>query len=105
MELYSGWWSEHDIRGSEYDVQIVFAQFECVEQIAAHQEASVSALGVPPWSTSGRVLNGCFFSGGSDGSVRFWRSTNGKVEKVQALDLKGKLPLDLAVAYLPGSNG
>jgi hypothetical protein len=70
------------------------------------------------------VLQDHFFTGGSDSSVRLWKvegpagelvswgyvypaSTADSVEpvQVQKIDLKGQLPLDIAVAYLPGSHG
>ena len=70
----------------------------------AHAKASVSALGVPLSSDSG-VLANCLFTGGSDGSVKLWRLSEKQPEEVQCLDLKGKLPLDLALADLPGSHG
>ena len=64
----------------------------------------MTALGVPPLTSPGS-LEGHLFTGGSDGSVKLWRIDGEQSEEVQSLDLRGKLPLDLAVAYLPGSDG
>ena len=66
-------------------------------------KASISALGIPP-SSDGAVLASCFFTGGSDGFVKLWRLSEKEPKEVQCLDLKGKLPLDLALADLPGSH-
>ena len=75
-------------------------QYSCTASVVAHPKASISALGVHLTD-----LVDCFFSGGSDGAVKLWRLSLAKVEEVQTLDLKGKLPLDLAVHSLPGSDG
>lgn len=44
-------------------------------------------------------------TGGSDGLIKLWRSAGSKFEVVQTIDLKGKLPLDLELGTLPGSDG
>ena len=58
----------------------------------------MSALGVLQTSYGATV-----FSGGSDGKIKVWRMP--KLEAIQSIDLKGKLPLDLESALLPGSEG
>ncbi len=82
---------------------IIFQQ-TCITSFDAHPKALISALGVLQ-SSRGSSLDDCFFTGGSDGTVKLWRLQLGEVEEQQTLELKGKLPLDLAVAYLPGSDG
>ena len=69
--------------------------------IQAHK-GSISALGAP--SGSG-PLAGHILTGGSDGLIKLWDLSPGKPEVKQTIDLKGKLPLDLQVASLPGSSG
>ncbi|GMK54156.1 hypothetical protein CspeluHIS016_0107420 [Cutaneotrichosporon spelunceum] len=68
--------------------------FVCTAVFTAHNGSSISALS---------VLDDEVLTGGSDGVVRRWR-IGGKVEEVETLDLKGKLPLDLGVGKLPGST-
>ncbi|BGP16559.1 Elongator subunit elp2 [Rhodosporidiobolus nylandii] len=44
-------------------------------------------------------------TGGSDSKVHVWRvSAAGEAELVQKVDLKGKIPLELALCYLPSSS-
>jgi len=69
--------------------------------IQAHK-GSISALGVPTGTGS---LDGHVLTGGSDGLIKLWDLSAGKPEIKQTIDLKGKLPLDLQVASLPGSSG
>jgi elongator complex protein 2 len=69
--------------------------------IQAHK-GSISALGAP--SGSG-PLAGHILTGGSDGLIKLWDLSTSKPEVKQTIDLKGKLPLDLQVASLPGSSG
>jgi elongator complex protein 2 len=70
----------------------------------AHPGHSVSALAVPPAQNDG-TLDNHVFTGGSDGAIKLWRIEGKKAEEVQKLDLRGKLPLDMEVAYLPGAQG
>jgi elongator complex protein 2 len=77
-------------------------QLNCLSSIEAHPKSSISALGVSP-STNG-VLDHHFLTGGSDGFIKLWRLEGGAVKEVQKMDLKGKLPLDLEVGYLPNSS-
>lgn len=87
--------------GSYVLLSILTTQFNCTHSFIAHSGASVSAIGIIP--TSGTAVE--ILSGGSDGSVKRWRvGQEGKVEQVQVLDIKGRLPLDLDVALLPGST-
>jgi elongator complex protein 2 len=67
----------------------------------AHK-GSISALGAP---TGSGPLAGHILTGGSDGLIKLWDLSAGKPEVKQTIDLKGKLPLDLQVASLPGSSG
>jgi elongator complex protein 2 len=69
--------------------------------IQAHK-GSISALGAP---TASGPLAGHILTGGSDGLIKLWDLSTGKPEVKQTIDLKGKLPLDLQVASLPGSSG
>ena len=69
--------------------------------IQAHK-GSISALGA---STGSGPLVGHILTGGSDGLIKLWDLSAGKPEVKQTIDLKGKLPLDLQVASLPGSSG
>ncbi|BEJ12446.1 hypothetical protein CspHIS471_0209060 [Cutaneotrichosporon sp. HIS471] len=68
--------------------------FTCTATFTAHRGSSISALSV----FGDEVL-----TGGSDGVVRRWR-VGRKVEEVETLDLRGKLPLDLVVGALPASS-
>lgn len=67
----------------------------------AHQ-GSISAIGVA--DEAGR-LAGHVLTGGSDGQIKLWKLGDGQPELVQTIDLKGKLPLDLELANLPGDEG
>ncbi|GAA5981676.1 hypothetical protein JCM11641_004211 [Rhodosporidiobolus odoratus] len=44
-------------------------------------------------------------TGGSDSLVQVWKvSSRGEAELIQKLDLKGKIPLEMALCYLPSSS-
>jgi elongator complex protein 2 len=81
--------------------------YTCVLTFRAHPGHSVSALAVSPATPTqgGGALNNHVFTGGSDGAVKLWRIEGKKAGEVQRMDLRGKLPLDMEVAYLPGSQG
>ncbi|WVQ98910.1 hypothetical protein IAU59_006041 [Kwoniella sp. CBS 9459] len=64
---------------------------------------SISALGCISTTSEG-ALKDTVITGGSDGTLRFWRIGGQSAEEVQKIDLKGKLPLDVEVGYLPGSS-
>lgn len=67
----------------------------------AHPQSSISALAVcPPGPLDGHILTGA-----SDGTFKLWQLEGLKPKLVQTVDLKGKLPLDMEVARLPGSTG
>ncbi|CAK9784057.1 WD40 repeat-like protein [Cutaneotrichosporon oleaginosum] len=68
--------------------------FTCTQTFTAHKNSSISALAV--WGDEA-------LTGGSDGIVRRWRIGK-KVELIETLDLRGKLPLDLIIGTLPNSN-
>ncbi|WWD16158.1 hypothetical protein CI109_100583 [Kwoniella shandongensis] len=76
--------------------------WECEVSWEAHKGASISAIGVVAGKGDG-FMGDKIFTGGSDGIVRLWKIGE-KVEEIQKIDLKGKLPLDLEVGYLPGSS-
>ncbi|ODN98383.1 elongator complex protein 2 [Cryptococcus wingfieldii CBS 7118] len=76
-------------------------QWKSVMSWQAHRGASVSAIGA--MSAKGH-LDGVLVTGGSDGLVRIWRVGGSKPEEVQKIDLKGRLALDLDLAYLPGTQ-
>jgi WD40 repeat protein len=61
-------------------------------------QGSISAIAY----ISAGQLGGHVVSGASDGMLRIWRQDG---ELVQEIDLKGRLPLDVEVASLPGSEG
>jgi elongator complex protein 2 len=67
----------------------------------AHPSSSISAIGTCPSDGS---LADHLFTGASDGLVKLWK-LGGQPTLVQTIDLKGKLPLDIAVANLPGTEG
>ncbi|WVR05373.1 hypothetical protein IAU60_002387 [Kwoniella sp. DSM 27419] len=69
-------------------------RWRCERQWTAHA-GSVSALGC----LSGTMV----LTGGSDGCIKVWKLGKG-AEEVQKIDLKGKLPLDLELGYLPGTD-
>ncbi len=69
--------------------------------VQAHTQ-SVSALGVLPSSAQGSGSQ-LLVTGGSDGFVKIW-NVGEEMELLQTIDLGGKLPLELVVAQLPGSN-
>jgi elongator complex protein 2 len=69
--------------------------------IQAHK-GSISALGA---ATGSGPLADHILTGGSDGLIKLWDLSSGKPDTKQTIDLKGKLPLDLQVASLPGSSG
>ncbi|WVF71999.1 hypothetical protein IAT40_006810 [Kwoniella sp. CBS 6097] len=77
----------------------------CEKSWKAHA-GSISALGVT--TTNEGVLGDLVITGGSDGTLRFWRIGGGGggqgAKEVQKIDLKGKLPLDVEMGYLPGSK-
>lgn len=50
-------------------------------------------------------VDGRFVTGASDGLVKIWWLAEGSAELQQEIDLKGQLPLDIAMALLPGSEG
>ncbi|WWC89777.1 uncharacterized protein L201_004703 [Kwoniella dendrophila CBS 6074] len=67
----------------------------------AHEKSSISALGVSP--------NGIILSGGSDSTIKIWnieqnKKENDQPQEIQSIDLKGKLPLDIELSYLPESK-
>lgn len=68
----------------------------CTAAFSVQKSASISALAVTP--------DGEIMAGTSDGFVRRYTVLEGKVTEVERLDLKGKLPLDLVVGTLPGSE-
>lgn len=69
--------------------------------VQAHK-GSISALGV---TGHAGAFQKHLFTGGSDGLIKLWKLGDGKPELKQTINLKGKLPLDLEVATLPGSQG
>ncbi|KAJ9104212.1 hypothetical protein QFC19_004029 [Naganishia cerealis] len=78
--------------------------FVVAQSVEAHG-ASVSALGQCSISDTEALV----LSGGSDAVVHVWRwsyggSGTGELVKIQTLDLGGRLPLDMAIHRLPGSN-
>ncbi|KAK8869580.1 hypothetical protein IAR55_000147 [Kwoniella newhampshirensis] len=78
------------------------ATWECEVSWEAHKGASVSAMGAVADPEQG-FMSDKIITGGSDAMVKLW-SVGSKVEEVQKIDLKGKLPLDLEVGYLPNSS-
>lgn len=76
-------------------------QWECMMSWEAHKGGSISAIGV--LASSGN-LDDMILTGGSDSLIKRWKLAD-KPEEVQEIDLKGKLPLDLEVGYMPGSKG
>lgn len=76
--------------------------FRCPQTLLDHK-ASTSAIASFTSPTGTRVL----LTGGSDAVVHVYTaSTNGEpLAHQQTIDLAGKLPLDIAVAALPGSPG
>ncbi|GAA5904082.1 hypothetical protein JCM6882_003820 [Rhodosporidiobolus microsporus] len=65
--------------------------------------ASIEVLELPSESGEGELL---VVSGGSDSLLQAWRiSVAGAAELVQKVDLKGKIPLEIALSYLPSSSG
>ncbi|KAK4684880.1 elongator complex protein 2, partial [Tremellales sp. Uapishka_1] len=105
------WEGEHDqvgklsARSGSSKAYFVEGQFICTATVQAHPSATISALGVTASSTSGS-LDDNIFTGGSDSVIKLWSIGSGDsvLEEVQRIDLKGKLPLDLEVGYLPGSE-
>nr|ODN87872.1 elongator complex protein 2 [Cryptococcus depauperatus CBS 7841] len=75
--------------------------WECRIDWEAHRGASISAIGV---SKTAGIHDDLLFTGGSDGLVKRWRLGDTKAEETQKMDLKGRLPLDLEIGYLPGSE-
>lgn len=74
-------------------------QFRCDLAFEAHPSSTISALGVSPTSPGrDQVL----FTGASDGLVRVWKLQGAKVEEMQKVENKARLPLDIEVGYLPG---
>ncbi|WRT67342.1 uncharacterized protein IL334_004312 [Kwoniella shivajii] len=73
----------------------------CEQKWSAHEGSSISAIG------TGKDL---VLTGGSDGSIKVWKWNKGKgevgmsLEEIQKIQIKGKLPLDIELTYLPGSN-
>ncbi|GAA6000085.1 hypothetical protein JCM10207_006046 [Rhodosporidiobolus poonsookiae] len=65
--------------------------------------ASVAALELPEESgAAGKLL---VFTGGSDSVIQVWEvSLDGAAELKQKIDLKGKIPLEIALSYLPSSS-
>ncbi|GAA6028373.1 hypothetical protein JCM8097_007000 [Rhodosporidiobolus ruineniae] len=64
--------------------------------------ASVEALEVESDASEVELL---VLTGGSDSVVQVWRvSAAGEVELLQKLELKGKIPLEMALSYLPASS-
>lgn len=76
-------------------------QVEKVCAFEAHTGSSISALAF----ISNRRLGECVATGASDGILRIWALEDGKARLAQELELKGKLPLDIQLATLPGSEG
>lgn len=85
-----------------WDVTPDGEQYQSISAFQAHPSSSISAIGVPPAGDG--PLAGHFLTGGSDGNVKVWKRAGGKAELVQTVNPKGKLPLDLALSYLPGGQ-
>lgn len=67
----------------------------------AHDGASISALAVLP-TRAGEPVE--LLTGDSSANVKRWRiSGTGVAEHVESLEMKGRLPLDMEVALLPGT--
>lgn len=78
-------------------------QFTCSMSWKAH-DGSISAIGAPP-SCEG-VLQHHVLTGASDGAIKLWDLSSGTSAKmIQEINPKGRLPLDIEVAYLPDSRG
>ncbi|AAW41943.2 conserved hypothetical protein [Cryptococcus deneoformans JEC21] len=75
-------------------------EWECVMSWEAHRGGSISAIGV---LASRGSLDDMIITGGSDSLIKRWKIAD-KPEEIQKIDLGGKLPLDLEVGYLPGSE-
>ena len=75
-------------------------QIATTTQWVAHEGHSISAIGV----MSSGPLADVVVTGASDGLLKVWKVAGGRAELVQQLDFHGKLPLDIEVAYLPGSS-
>ncbi|CEQ39450.1 SPOSA6832_00976, partial [Sporobolomyces salmonicolor] len=64
--------------------------------------SSVEALRLPSDGGEGRLL---VLTGGSDAVIQVWVVTaSGAAESAQKIDCKGKIPLELALSYLPASS-
>lgn len=90
--------------GTEYEDRF---KYDCRWSTKAH-EGAVSSLGV--FTFDDTVDTGLFLSGGNDGKVKVfcWRSEEGRdviIDELQTIKFGGKLPLDLAISYLPDSQG
>lgn len=97
----------------------VCTNLQCIASVQAHK-LSVSAIGVQ--AASSQKYKGWFATGGSDSTVKIWRHSSADeggtsvaltlsmliiqgLYCVQTIDLGGKLPLDLALSSLPGTDG
>ncbi|KAL1411052.1 Elongator subunit elp2 [Vanrija albida] len=76
-------------------------QFTCTASFVAHEGASISALAVLPTPAGAPVE---LLTGDSSANVKRWRIAAGEAEHVESLEMKGRLPLDMEVAVLPGSS-
>jgi len=90
--------------GTEYDDRF---KYDCRWNWKAH-EGAISSLGVFTFLAEDET--GLLFTGGNDGNVKVfsWKLEGGRdvvVEELQTIKLGGRLPLDLAISYLPDSQG
>ncbi|WWC69248.1 uncharacterized protein I206_103185 [Kwoniella pini CBS 10737] len=73
-------------------------EWKCKFNWIAHSNSSISSIGISP---DGKFI----LTGGSDSTIKIWNISNqDKIEEIQKIDLKSKLPLDLELAYLPESK-
>lgn len=86
--------------GRDENTSVDDPSYRCNQTLADHK-ASTSALGSFTTSTGARVL----LTGGSDAVVHVYTAASDADQFVrqQTIDLAGKLPLDIAIAALPGS--
>ena len=75
-------------------IQIDNQSFQRRARARAH-DGSISAIG---------FYGDWILTGGSDGKIKLWSYTV-ELNLVEEVSLKGRLPLDIEVAQLPGSQG
>jgi hypothetical protein len=90
--------------GTEYEDRF---KYDCRWSLKAH-EGAISSLGV--FTFDDAMETGLLLTGGNDGSVKVfsWKFEEGQdviVEELQTIKFGGRLPLDLAISYLPDSQG